>query len=170
MVVVVEFGSTVVVVVVVVGSVVVVVVVGAVVVVVVVVGLAVVVVVVAFGSAVVVVVTGSVCVYASAQIVLSETTINEPPIPEAPPSDPAVAPILYGLIANPVLYVRVVPLKYHVVTASNALYCSIVLAEFGPNSRVKENSVWSYVNVQLLHFLPVSASSNVPIRGSDAGS
>ena len=143
---------------------------GSTVVVVVVVGLAVVVVVVVGLAVVVVVVTGSACVYASAQIVLSETTINEPPIPEAPPSDPAVAPILYGLIANPVLYVRVVPLKYHVVTASNALYCSIVLAEFGPNSRVKENDVPLYVNVQLLHFLPVSCSSNVPIRGSDAGS
>ena len=159
-----------VVVVVVVGSVVVVVVVvGLAVVVVVVVGSVVVVVVVEFGSAVVVV-TGSACVYASGQIVLSETTINEPPIPEAPPSDPAVAPILYGLMVNPVLYVRVVPLKYHVVTASNALYCSIVLDEFEPNSRVKENSVCPYVNVQLLHFLPVSASSNVPIRGSNAGS
>jgi hypothetical protein len=87
------------VVVVVVGSVVVVVVVvGLAVVVVVVVGAVVVVVVVEFGSDVVVVVTGSACVYASAQIVLSETTINEPPIPEAPPSDPAVAPMLYGFI------------------------------------------------------------------------
>ena len=75
-------------------------VVGLAVVVVVVVGLAVVVVVVVVGLAVVVVVvvTGSVCVYASAQIVLSETTINEPPIPEAPPSDAAVAPMLYGFI------------------------------------------------------------------------
>ena len=68
------------------------------------------------------------------------------------------------------LYVRVVPLKYHVVTAFNASYCSIVLGEFGPNSRVKENDVPLCVNVQLLHFLPVFASANMPIIGSIAGS
>ena len=65
---------------------------------------------------------------------------------------------------------RVVPLKYHVVTAFNASYCSIVLGEFGPNSRVKENDVPLCVNVQLLHFLPVFASANMPIIGSIAGS
>jgi len=66
--------------------------------------------------------------------------------------------------------VRVVPLKYHDVTAFNASYCCIVLGEFGPNSRVKENDVPLCVNVQLLHFLPVSTSVNVPIIGSIAGS
>ena len=68
------------------------------------------------------------------------------------------------------LYVRVVPLKYHVVTAFKALYCSSVLGEFGPNSRVKENDVPLCVNVQLLHFLPVFSSVNVPTIGSIAGS